>query len=118
MKVPDRLRPGGEGPRQPITPEEWQFAVDSANALLVLRRLLDHGLIKGGPSINVDRCTDMVRRGRERGIVPGRQAIVEMAAGFAAKGQEQQIVDLALEFGVEIEAELALPPEWNPRETA
>lgn len=54
----------------PKTPEEWQAAVDAADALISLDSARRYGLIKGGPDVNIDRCGDIVRRGAELGYKP------------------------------------------------
>jgi hypothetical protein len=54
----------------PKTPEEWQFAVDAADALLHLDAARQYGLVTGGPKINVDRCEIILRGGRRRDIRP------------------------------------------------
>ncbi len=59
-------------PREPTTVGEWQNAVDVAAACRVLADLRMYGLIEGGPEINVQRCDEILARGRKRGIEPSR----------------------------------------------
>lgn len=61
--------------KAPKTPAEWQDAVDAAEFYLALDSAQKYGLITGGPEVDVDRCDDILRAGRERGIVPHRDAI-------------------------------------------
>lgn len=57
-------------PRNPRTPQEWQEAVDAADILLGLEAARLYGLVTGGPVIDVERCDEILRRGRLRGYVP------------------------------------------------
>ena len=43
-------------PPMPETLDEWQAAVDAAEALLVLDSMKQYGLIEGGPDTDLDRC--------------------------------------------------------------
>lgn len=58
----------------PKTPEQWQEAVDAAEGLLLIDSARQYGLITGGPKINADRCDEILRRGRERGVYPSNHA--------------------------------------------
>jgi hypothetical protein len=55
--------------RDPNTPEEWQQAVDAAKFLRAFHDAKLFGLVTG-PKINVDRCDDLLRRGRDRKVFP------------------------------------------------
>lgn len=61
--------------RNPGTPAEWQLAVDSAEACLLLDSARQYGLIEGGPGVNVDRCVEILEHGRARGIVPTPEGV-------------------------------------------
>lgn len=61
--------------REPRTPAEWQEAVDLAHTYIALDAARLYGLVEGGREINVDRCVELVDRGRERGIVPSSDAV-------------------------------------------
>jgi hypothetical protein len=58
--------------RNPQTPEEWRQAVDSAAACRAIADCKMYGLIEGGPEINLERCYQILERGRKLGIVPSR----------------------------------------------
>lgn len=68
-----KLAPRG---RVPSTPEEWQTAVDAANALLIIDAAKAYGLVTGGPMVNIERCEDILAQGLSRGIRP-RQGSAE-----------------------------------------
>lgn len=56
--------------KNPKTEEEWQAAVDAANAFLILHSLKCYGLITGGPQVNAERCDEILRQGEARGVRP------------------------------------------------
>lgn len=58
----------------PETPAEWQEAVDAAEGLLLIDSARQYGLITGGPKIDVERCQEILRRGREHGVYPADAA--------------------------------------------
>lgn len=53
----------------PQTPEEWQAAVNASNAFLHLHSCILYGLMTG-PTINAERCEEILDRGLAMGIVP------------------------------------------------
>ena len=55
----------------PQTPVEWQQVVDACQGLLALDSARQYGLVTGGPVIDVDRCWELLARGRAKGFVPG-----------------------------------------------
>jgi hypothetical protein len=61
--------------RNPRTHEEWQHAVNTAEALIVLDSARQYGLVTGGPKINVKRCTEILSLGKTRGIRAAPDAI-------------------------------------------
>lgn len=61
--------------RDPKTPEEWQEAVDAAQVLLMILSARLYGLITGGPTANVARCEEILRKGRDRGIRPSPNCV-------------------------------------------
>lgn len=69
--------------RNPRTPEEWQEAVDGAQACLLLDSARQYGLIEGGPGVNVDRCVGLLEHGRARGIVPTPEGVDRVIVAFA-----------------------------------
>ncbi len=62
-------------PRDPKTPEQWQEAVDAAEAILLLDSARKYGLVTGGPIILVDRCDEILSRGRAMNVHPNRVAV-------------------------------------------
>lgn len=61
--------------RNPRTPAEWQAAVNAATALRLIADCRMYGLIEGGPSIDVDRCDEIVDLGNARGVQPSAPAL-------------------------------------------
>lgn len=57
-------------PVDPQTPEEWQTAVDAADALLHIQSAEAYGLITGSPTVNVARCEELLEAARRRGVTP------------------------------------------------
>jgi hypothetical protein len=72
--------------RDPQTPEEWQEAVDLAEAHVLIESARQYGLITGGPKVNVLRCTELLDLGRRRGHRPGKEAVKRMI-GELARGR-------------------------------
>ena len=66
---------------EPSSPGAWQLAVDSCHVLLLIDSARQYGLIKGGPVANVERCEDILKRGKTMGYVPSEPGI-----SFAIKG--------------------------------
>lgn len=59
----------------PVTPTEWQEAVDAAHVLLLIDSAWKYKLIVGGPTVNVERCQEILRRGTELGVKPSTNAV-------------------------------------------
>jgi hypothetical protein len=72
-------------PDEPKTREDWQLAVDAADAALSLNAARQYGLVKGGPGVNVDRCVEILNQGRRRGIIPSPDSIERFVAGLQAE---------------------------------
>ena len=63
-------------PQNPETPEEWQAAVDAADALLKLDAARLYGLVSGGPEVDAERCWELLHRAaEEHGIEPADDAV-------------------------------------------
>jgi hypothetical protein len=75
--------------QEPKTPEEWQEVVDMAAAARAVADCKMYGLLTGGPDIDVERCDDLLRRGRKRGITPSRP-VGELAAAFVRMVNEEE----------------------------
>jgi hypothetical protein len=56
------------------TPAEWQAAVDTSRALLVLASGRDYGVMTGGRKLDAERCIQMLELGRARGFEPAEDA--------------------------------------------
>jgi len=59
----------------PQTREEWQWAVDAAHGALVLDSARRYGLVQGGPKVNVDRCQEILERGKKIDVWPSLDAV-------------------------------------------
>jgi hypothetical protein len=69
----------------PSTPAEWQAAVDAAHAATCLDSARQYGLVSGGPTVDVERCDELLRAGEARGIRPSRDAVERFVAGLLAE---------------------------------
>ena len=74
--------PGQEPGRtdDPDTPERWQEAVNLAYTLQLLASARQYGLVAGGPEVDLDRCEEILRRGREMGFEPDLGALEHLLA--------------------------------------
>ncbi len=75
--------PGGNakpGRDDPQTPEQWQSAVDAAHGFIMIDSARRYRLITGGPSVNLARCEEILRRGRGMGIQPSPDAVDRLVA--------------------------------------
>jgi hypothetical protein len=54
----------------PESREEWQAAADAAHFYLALDGCRQYGLVEGGPTIDVDRCLEMLDKAKAIGITP------------------------------------------------
>lgn len=62
-------------PQDPKTVAEWQEALDQAEMLLRLDACRLYGLITGGPKVNVDRCVELLKRGKAKGYLPSEAGV-------------------------------------------
>lgn len=62
------MRPDARPP-DPETPEQWQEAVNAANLWLMIDAARQYGLLTA-PDVNVDRCEEVLARGKELGYTP------------------------------------------------
>lgn len=76
----------------PQTDDEWRACCAISKALLAIDSAKQYGLIEGGPTIHVDRCLEILERGKERGIEPTdadvEWAIVELSRPHAERPPE------------------------------
>jgi hypothetical protein len=71
--------------REPQTPAEWQEAVDIAEACLLLDASRQYGLVVGGSPVNVARCEEVLRRGRELGVTPAADCVDKFVLAHTAR---------------------------------
>jgi len=69
--------------RDPRTREEWQEAVDLAEAALRIDSAKKYGLITGGPAIDVGRCETILAQGKLRGLAPIEAHVERYVLAFA-----------------------------------
>lgn len=66
--------------KNPVTHYEWQLAIDMAHGALSLDSARLYGLVNGGPQVNVERCQEIMIKGRELGYAPSRDSIAKFVA--------------------------------------
>jgi hypothetical protein len=57
-------------PREPRTKREWQEAADLALFWLKIDDLRKYGVLQGGPTVNAERCEQIIAAAARRGIHP------------------------------------------------
>jgi hypothetical protein len=72
-----------EPPPDPQTPQQWQEAVDAAEACVALDACRQYGLITGGPKIDVERCLQILARGRAMGIRPAKDCALRFVQAWS-----------------------------------
>jgi hypothetical protein len=81
--------------RNPKTPAEWQEAVDAAAACRAIADCKMYGLIQGGPEINVERCDEILERGKARGLhpsAPSTELAIRYVAAFNDASKKQHVI--------------------------
>ncbi len=76
-------------PAEPQTPEEWQNAVDAADALLHIQSAEAYGLITGAPTVNVERCEELLEVARRRGVTPSAGNVEQYIAAYNEGSKEE-----------------------------
>jgi hypothetical protein len=79
--------------KEPKTRAEWQEAVDAAAAARVVADCMMYGLLVGGPTINVERCDQIIERGQAREVYPSgpvADLAVELVASINAEAEERR----------------------------
>ncbi len=66
--------------KDPGTPEQWQEAVDLAHTFILLDAARSHGLVSGGPGVNLARCEEILARGAGLGYTPREEAVDAIVA--------------------------------------
>ena len=69
----------------PRTRADWQDAVDAAHGALTLESARLYGLVTGGPIVNVDRCEEIISKGKQRKIFPSEDAIKRFVESINGK---------------------------------
>lgn len=70
----------------PTTKPQWQAAVDAAHGALALDAARQYGLVTGGPKVDADRCAEILRLGKARGITPEPDAIERFISATTFRG--------------------------------
>jgi hypothetical protein len=64
--------------KHPQTPAEWQEAVNQAHFWLLVDSARQYGLITGGPEVNLNRCEEILEKGKAQGIEPDPAGVEEI----------------------------------------
>ena len=67
--------------RDPANWHEWHEAIVAAEVMLRIDAARRYGLITGGPAVDVERCRELIARGRAAGHVATEQDIDAALAG-------------------------------------
>jgi hypothetical protein len=70
----------------PVTFDEWQEAVNLAEAAIAVDSARVCGTARGGPSVNLARARELLRRGRALGIHPAPDAIRRFMKAWNVEG--------------------------------
>jgi hypothetical protein len=63
---------------QPKTPQQWQEAVNLAELYSRVDAAVKYGFVEFTGTINLDRCHEMLERGRKRGVYPVQAQVDEL----------------------------------------
>lgn len=76
-------------PVDPETPAEWQDAANAASFFLLLESARAFGLVTGGPTVDVDRCDQILEAAAARGVTPadGDELCARFLPGMAAAAE-------------------------------
>jgi hypothetical protein len=58
--------------------------VDAAHAAALIAAAVRLGLLEAGPRVDLDRCRQLIRRGRGWGFSPQRDAVVRIITGLVS----------------------------------
>ncbi len=61
--------------KDPETPKAWQDSVDYANGALMFEKFRMCGMFESDLNIPIDRCIEILERGKELGYSPSNQSI-------------------------------------------
>ncbi len=76
--------------KDPVTREEWQEVMDAATGAMSLRSARLYGLVQGGPVVDVRRCEELLRRGRDLGHAARPDAIERFMIGLLQDEQSSK----------------------------
>lgn len=65
----------------PQTDADWQEAVDAAEVMMLGDSARQYGLITGWPVVNIERCEEILAKGKQRGFVPAADAVERLMSG-------------------------------------
>ena len=65
-------------------------AVDAAHFLQMLDSARQYGLVKGGPNADLERCQEILERGRAQGITPQSDALDRGVAELLAEQKKKK----------------------------
>ena len=69
----------------PQTSEQWQEAVNISFALLSIDSARAYGLITGGPTVNVERCEEIIVMGDRLGFKPQDEEVKRFALSLTGR---------------------------------
>lgn len=75
-------------PKNPRTRGEWQDAADAAYAMLALDAARQYWIVEGGPEIDKERCVEILRLAKRRGITPS-EGCIERGVGELLEQTEE-----------------------------
>lgn len=58
--------------KEPQNLQEWQEAVDAAEFLIGIDSARKFGLIETTANIDINRCEEIIRKGKQVGVTPAR----------------------------------------------
>jgi hypothetical protein len=67
---------------EPETTKEWQEAVNLAELYSLVDSAIKYGLIDYSGKINIERCDDILERGRKRNIYPVKAQVDQLIQAF------------------------------------
>jgi hypothetical protein len=73
--------------RQPLTVDEWNEAATLAAACLLIDDARLYGFVVGGPTIDRERCVEVLDQAARVGIVPTKLATEQAALDLIAEQQ-------------------------------
>jgi hypothetical protein len=74
-----------DAPRQPLTVDEWNEAATLAAACLLIDDARLYGFVVGGPTVDRERCVEVLDQAARVGIVPTKLAAEQAALDLVAQ---------------------------------